>query len=393
MENWKKNIYILWVTQVLSTMSFGFGLPFLPFYIQELGVTDPDQIKLMTGVLSTMPAITMAIMSPIWGILSDRFGRKLMILRAMLAATFVIGGMGLANSVGVLIVLRAAQGLFTGTVTAAMAFAASETPRERMSYSLGLLSSSTFIGFSLGPVIGGYLAESLGYRFSFFAGGAIMFVGFLMVLFFIKEDKSKIEFNKKNNEKKGYRKIFRPLIVGLLIILLLHRVTRSIFSPYLPLFIQEMLHGSDGAAKITGYTNGIVGFATALAGLTISRLGDKVNKFNLIIIMFAISFLIAVGLNFTQTLPQFIILYGLLFFFLGGVEPIVIATTAQNTPTELRGALFGFQGLVGSLGWMISPMMGALISLQYGLKSILWLIPVVILLNSIVIQIIKFRKL
>jgi DHA1 family multidrug resistance protein-like MFS transporter len=393
MISWKRNLYILWFTQILSIMSFGFGLPFMPFYIQELGVVEPDKIKLFTGVLSMAPAVTMAIMAPIWGMLSDRFGRKLMIMRAMIAASFIIGGMGLVGNVWHLVFLRLLQGIFTGTITAATAFVAADAPSERMSYALGFMSSSTFIGFSIGPVIGGYFAETMGYRFSFMVGGILMFVGFLLVLALVKEDKKKVRINSEKQEKNGYKKIFTPLVIGLLFILMFHRITRSVFSPYMPIFIQEMLNTTEGAAKLTGYANGLVGFATATAGLTISRLGDRLNKINLITVLLMIAVVIAYQLHNTTTLIQFILLYGLMFFFLGGVEPIIISTTAQNTPEEYRGSLFGFQALVGSIGWMLSPVMGAWISVQYGVKMILWVIPIAILINLILIRFVKFRKL
>lgn len=393
MENWKRNLYILWFTQILSIMGFGFGLPFMPFYIQELGVVDPDRIKLFTGMLSMAPAITMGIMAPIWGILSDRFGRKLMIMRAMLAATFVIGGMGLAGNVWHLVGLRFAQGLFTGTVTAATTFVASDTPSDRMSFAIGFMSSSTFIGMSIGPVIGGLLAEGLGYRFSFLAGAVIMFIGFLLVLLLVRENRSAMKPGSNEKGRKAYQKIFTPLVVMLLVVLMLHRITRSLFSPYLPLFIQEMLETTTGAARLTGYANGLVSFATASAGLTISRFGDRVNKVNLITVLLGSALVISVLLNYTHTLWSFILLYGLMFFFLGGVEPIVVSTTAQSTPPEHRGSLFGFQGLVGSIGMILSPMMGVFVSVQYGVKSILWVIVAVILINFMVVRAVAYRKL
>lgn len=381
MEKWKRNLYILWTTQIISMISFGLGLPFIPFFIQELGVVDPEEIKLFTGILSTAPAVTMAIMAPVWGALADRYGRKLMILRAMFAAVFVIGSMGFAQSVWFLVAMRGAQGLFTGTITAATAFIAANTPKERLSYALGFMSSSTFIGFSIGPMIGGFFAETYGYRFSFFVGGALMFVGFLLVYFLLEEDKSTIHSHHHKSKVKAKVKLFTPLIVSMLIMLFLHRLTRSIFSPYMPLYIQELLGGTDGAAKMTGIMNGFTGFATAIAGLTISRLGDTHNKMLIIKILLAISFLLSIALTFVNSLWGLIAIFTILFFFLGGIEPIITSTTAVNTAPELRGTLFGYQGLVGSIGWMVSPMIGAYISVSYGLKMILWVIPVCIIVN------------
>ncbi|WP_432403127.1 MFS transporter [Wukongibacter sp. M2B1] len=386
MEQWKVNLYTLWVTQIISLMSFGLGLPFIPFYIQEMGVTDPSQIKLFTGILSTAPAVTMAIMSPIWGRLSDKWGRKLMILRAMLAAVLVIGGMGLVRNVWQLVILRSSQGLFTGTITAATAFVAANTPKERLSYALGFMSSSSFIGFSVGPVIGGICAEYFGYRFSFFAGSGLMLIGFFLVLFMLSEDKSTI--GKQKEELKACDdefKLFTPLILYLLLVLFFHRVTRSVFSPYIPLFVQTSLESTEGAAKLTGVINGVAGLATALAGLTLSRLGDRLNKLKLATTLILISFLISLTLKIANSLYIFIPLYGMMFFFLGGIEPIITSTTAENTPSDRRGELFGFQGLVGSLGWMISPMLGAYVSVNYSTRNILLLIPVFIAINLFVL--------
>lgn len=177
MEQWKSNLYILWIAQIISLTSFGFGLPFMPFYIQDLGVTDPTTLKLYTGLLSAAPAVTMAIMAPVWGLLSDRYGRKIMIQRAMFTAFFIIGLMGMVSQVWQLLILRLMQGFFTGTITASSTFVAANTPNNKLSYALGFLSSSTFIGYSLGPFIGGFVAEYFGYRISFLLGAVLMLLG------------------------------------------------------------------------------------------------------------------------------------------------------------------------------------------------------------------------
>ncbi len=96
----------------------------------------------MVSLANTLPAVGMAISSPIWGALSDRKGRKSMLIRACGCATIIMLLMGLVSSVGPFLVLRLLQGLFTGTITASMAFVSSNTPEEHMSSSLGLLSAS-----------------------------------------------------------------------------------------------------------------------------------------------------------------------------------------------------------------------------------------------------------
>ena len=384
MERWKINLYILWISQVISLTSFGFGLPFIPFFIQELGVTDPDQLNLFTGILSAAPAITMAVMSPIWGILSDRFGQKMMIQRAMFAAVFIIGLMGLSTNVWHLVILRFMQGLFTGTITASSAFVAVNTPNDRLSYALGFLSSSTFVGYSLGPLFGGLVAEHFGYRVSFFVGSVLMLIGFMVVTIFLKGEK-KVQSRKTSviQGSSKYKELFAIGILMLLLMLFFQRVIRTLFSPFLPLYIQELLNTSQGAASITGTLNGVIGAVTAVSAIAISKLSEKYNKIWMIRTLLLIAFVDVLVLNFSRGMWPFMILYTLLFFIIGGIEPLLTSQTAEMTSPDKRGTLFGIQGLVGSLGWMVSPAVGTYFSIKFGIKSIFWILLLFIGLNAI----------
>ncbi len=412
MQRWQINLVVLWMAQVVSLISFGFGLPFIPYYIQELGVTDPVAIKLYTGILSAAPAITMAMMSPIWGILSDRFGQKLMLQRAMIAAFFIIGAMGFAQQIWHLVLLRLFQGLFTGTVTAASAFVAVNTPNRRLSFALGFLSSSTFIGYSLGPLLGGHVAELFGYRTSFWVGAFVMIIAFLMVTFFVKPEKvaeavspdnisanadsvpatsldklSGLEASSQDapaiepSKSKSPGGIITYTIVLMLLLLFFQRVLRTVFAPFIPLYVQEITGTLVGAASTTGNINGFVGFATALSGIGISFLGDKYNKLLLIKLMLIASFFTTIAVNFANNLVSFTIVYTLIFLIIGGVEPLVTAMTAEQTDPGKRGMLFGIQGLVGSLGWMVSPAIGTYISIEFNYSAILWSLVALVILS------------
>jgi MFS transporter, DHA1 family, multidrug resistance protein len=386
MERWKINLYIIWFSQILSMMSFSFGMPFLPFYIQELGIVDPDKIKLYSGMLNAAPAVTMAIMAPIWGMIADKFGRKLMLLRAVFCASLVIGGMGLVSNAEQLIALRLFQGIFTGTVTASTVLVAANTPRERLAFALGFLSSSTFIGQSVGPVIGGFVAEAVGYRVSFFIGSLLMLTDFFLVLFIVKEgNASKAREGKKEKPKASLLSVFAPLTTAMLLVLLLTRIGRSIFNPYLPLFIQELRQGAEGTARVTGMVNGVVGFMTAVSALTLSRLGDKYNKMKLLSILLFAAILASAPLSLVNNLVVFTIAYASLFFIVGGIEPIIMSVTTEHTPKERRGVLFGIQGTVGSIAFAAAPALGGYVSIQYSIRAILILMPVFLMLAVIAV--------
>ena len=415
MEKWKVNLYTLWMAQVIALMSFGFGIPFIPYYIQELGVTNHNSLIFYTGLASTIPAATMMVSAPIWGILADKYGRKLMLQRAMVSAVFIIGGMGFVTSVPQLLVLRALQGIFTGTITASMAFVSANTEDSKMTFALGLMTSSNFIGYTIGPMLGGILSESIGYRTCFIIGGLLMVIAFTLVTILVKEDKStygkslkslaKAENIKRlhevetidedtmmisgahikeiNDKPVAYNRI--KIIVMILIILFLNRVARVIFTPFIPLFVQESINGVAGAAIYTGLINGAIGIAAAIAAVTIARLGDKHNKNKLVLILSIISLPLTILLAMTNSILSFTIFFTLFAFVAGGIEPILTSSASEHTNTKDRGRLFGFLGAVGNGAFMVAPIIGSYISVKYSVTSILFLIPILILIQIVIV--------
>ncbi|MDD4583242.1 MAG: MFS transporter [Eubacteriales bacterium] len=393
MERWKVNLYTLWVTQVFSLMGFGFCIPFVPFFLQDLGVSDPVQLSYYVGLSSTLPAATMAVAAPVWGIASDRYGRKMMIMRAMFFAAVLLALMGLSQSVFQFMVLRALQGIFTGTVTASMSFVSANTPENRISYALGLMTSSNFLGYSIGPFIGGMIAELLGYRICFAIGGGLMTVGFLLVVFLVKEDKNTYGYRiRSEEESKGKRiQVLSPFIIIVLLSLLFQRISRSVFVPFIPLYVQETLGTMVGATTYTGIISGATGFATALAALTITRLGDQHDKVKLAFKLTLLAVPVTVLLIFFRSLLGFSMVFTIYFFLAGGTEPILTSAASERTPPAMRGVLFGLLCTVSSLGAMVAPMIGSSISVGFGLRAILITIPLFTVSQLICLN--KSRKL
>ncbi len=373
--NWKKTLYIVWFVQILSLMSFSFGIPFLPYYIQEMGVSDPDKLRLLTGIISSAPAIGMGIMAPVWGIMSDKFGKKPMLLRALFSSFVILTGLGIVNSVGWVLALRAIQGFLSGTVTAAGALVAAKTPQKNMSFALGILASSTFLGRSIGPAVGGILAEAVGYKLSFILGGVIMLVAFFLILIFIKE--TKITYAEaKTGSKGGFLKIFTMPIILVLIIIFFMRVGRTVASPYLPLYIQEIRGMIEGSSLTTGIITAGASVATALSALVFTRLGDRYDKRKLVALFLGAGSIAVVPFLAAGTLAWFGIFYALMFFMLGGIDPLIMSYSLTLVPENKRGLLFGIRATVGSIAWAIAPLLGSYMSINYSLKAVFYLIPV-----------------
>lgn len=389
--NWKRTLYLVWFIQIFSLMSFSFGLPFLPYYIQELGVTDPDKLRLFTGIVTSAPAIGMGLMAPVWGIVADRFGKKPMLLRAMLSASIILAGLGLVNSVTGVIILRAAQGFLTGTITAAVALVAGETPRERMAYALGFMSSSSFIGRTVGPAVGGILADTLGYKPSFFLGGATMLLCFFLVLFFVKESKKPQKENIGGSIKNILSILTLPVSMVLITIFFL-RIGQSVVRPYMPLYVQQVRGTIEGSAMVTGLISAGASVMAALAAITLTGLGDRYNKKKLSILYLSAAITLSIPLILSNTLWGFGVFYALIFFMLSTVEPMLMSDTLDKVPDSKHGLLFGVRATVGSIAWAISPMIGSAVSIKWSLESVFCLIPIFFVITLVMLILIRKPK-
>lgn len=374
MESWRRNLYTVWTTQIISLMGFGFMHPFIPYFIQDIGITDPDQLRFWTGVIASAPGFLMGIMAPIWGGMADRFGRKMMILRSMIAGAIIVSFMSLAQSVWMVFLLRCLQGFLCGTITASATLVSAGTPEDKQSSALGFLSSSTFIGFATGPLIGGFTAEWLGYRKSFLIGACILAIGAFLVLFLVKElrweetDSNPHRHLPRPMDTSRLRDVLTPSMLMFLGILFCIRFGRTLPIPFIPIFIQDIRGQIDGSAAIMGTLSSGAGVMTAISAIIAGRLGDRFDRVRLISMLLAAGALIAFPIFFIRTLPLFSLFYILAAFSAGGVEPLMQAHISVNTPPEKRGLFFGIQTLVGSMGWFAAPLLGSAISIRLGIE-------------------------
>jgi MFS family permease len=146
-------------------------------------------------------------MAPIWGSLADRYGRRVMLIRATLAGSVIAFLMGLAASPQQLVLLRILQGGLCGTVAAAVTLVSTSTPDENLGTALGVMQTSQFVGQAMGPVIGGVLADAFGYRAVFPISSLLMAISLLLVVFLVRE---KFEAPARSAEHKAPEPTCRP---------------------------------------------------------------------------------------------------------------------------------------------------------------------------------------
>src|SRR5918997_1370060 len=184
---WNVTLYAVWAGQLLALIGFSSRVPFLPFYLGDLGVGDVSGQALWSGAINAAGAASMAITAPIWGLLADRYGRKPMLLRGLFGGAVVVAMMGFANAPWQLLGLRVLEGMLTGTVAAATALIATSAPKRRLGYALGMVQTAVFAGAAAGPLFGGVAYDRIGPRATFVLAGAMLFCGGVTVAFLARE--------------------------------------------------------------------------------------------------------------------------------------------------------------------------------------------------------------
>jgi DHA1 family multidrug resistance protein-like MFS transporter len=362
---WKKTFYALCIAQFIAMLGFSFVMPFLSFYIKHLPVPIPEgpEADKWAGIIMMAGGLPMVVFSPIWGLLADRYGRKPMVLRAMLGGAVVIALMGCAQNITHLLILRILQGMLTGTVGASMALAASVTPKERAGTVLGTLIVSSTSGQYIGPVLGGYSAKFFGYEPTFFLAGGILVLGGLIVQFAVRET-----FTRSVASKTDVRGSFLPLLttgafVVPVVTLCLINFSATAPGPIFPYFVKRISAMSDAeAGALTGLILSIVGPVEASSAWIFGAFGDRWGQKRVLMFCVVWGGIMASLQAYSQTIGQLILIRVLFGFGMAGIFPTASALIRKVAPEQSMGKAFGIVSSVTSLGWSLGPLVGAYFS-------------------------------
>jgi len=369
-SSWQRTLWIVWFAEFVSILGFSIILPILPFYVQEMGVTEPNAVKFWSGLIYSAHAVTMALISPVWGAISDRHGRKLMVERAMFGGVLVMVLMGLARTPLQLVLLRMLQGLLTGTVTAATTLVASIAPRERTGYALGVLQMGIYVGASLGPLTGGLIADTLGFQFAFWTTGGLLLIGGLLVTLLVKEN---FVPPPPTERRRGWTKSLgrllssRPILSAFSVRLVM-RLGNQMLGPILPLFVQSLAAGGL-VATLSGTVQGVSAAAGALGAMLLGRVGDRVGHRQVLLVGALASAILYIPQYFVRSVPLLTLLQGCTGLAMGGILAALSATLAALAPEGEQGAVYGLDASIVSLANGVAPLLGTSLAMAAGLPA------------------------
>ncbi len=375
MQPWRRRTLTICAAQFLTSLGFTIVMPFLPLFMQELASSLPLDITLWIGLVLGAQGFTMMLVSPIWGMVGDRFGRRLMILRATLIGGLVMTSMAFVTSVEQLFVLRLAQGFTTGVVSASSSYISSDVPSGSRGQALGWVSTARLTGFAAGPLVGGIVSDLLGYRASFWLNGGFMIASGLLVLCLLPEQRAA-------NPVKGLRTPFvrlfnlmrRPNVSSLYAFVFLVHLAVTFVTPFASLYVTQ-LNRSLGpfevpVATAAGTVFGFHAVTGALGALTLGPLTDRFGGIRVLLACAVVSALLFVPQGFTTHLWQQVLLYGAVGFAIGGIYPAVGALLAAVSVDGQQGAVFGLENSIRAAARTVAPALSAAVAWQLGLSAV-----------------------
>lgn len=384
MEAWKVNLISVWLGCFFTGLAMSQILPFLPLYVEQLGVSDHQSLSLWSGLVFSGTFLVSAVVSPLWGSLADRKGRKLMLLRASLGMAIVIALQGLATNVWQLFALRALMGLTSGYIPNAMALVASQAPRDKSGWALGTLSTGQISGVIAGPLLGGLMADHLGLRVVFFVTSGLMFVSFLVTLFLIKERRITVKKVDQLSGKAVFRSLPYPaLIVTLFVCTLMIQLANSSISPILTLFIRELSGNVSNIAFVSGMIAAVPGIAALISAPRLGRLGDRIGTARILIAALLFTTGLFAVMAWVNTPLQLGILRFLLGFADGALMPAVQALLLKYSSDQVTGRIFGYNQSFMYLGNVVGPLLGSGISAMMGFRWVFAVTAVLVLFNAL----------
>jgi DHA1 family multidrug resistance protein-like MFS transporter len=364
---WQRTLGVMFVAQLLASVGFSTIFPFLPNYVEYLGVRSGGSLVFWVSAVFSVQAVAMMIAAPFWGAMADRYGRKLMVQRSMFGGAVVILLMAFAGSAEELTLLRLVQGLITGVMSASSSLVASVTPRERLGYAMGLMQTASWAGVSVGPMIGGALEFFFGYRIAFVVTAVLLFVGGVLVLLRVEE-----RFTRAESVPRGFGGVFKSWahvvrVPGVSLAYLLRFIAwlgRTMLVPFLPLFVAAISVRGDLAGIYTGLAIGLASAAGTFSGVVLGRLSDRVGERPVLVYSALATAVFYVPMTFVTEVWQLILLNTLVGLAVGGVLPAISTMLARLTDPSEAGTVYGLDTSIGSASRAVAPLAaGAIVTL------------------------------
>lgn len=373
MVQWKKNLLFVWLSQTCSTAGFASTIPFIPLFIQShFHVTDEETLGLQVSLFNFAGCLSFCIAAPIWGALADRFGRKIMLLRACFISALLFPLLYYSPNIFCLVAVRFLFSLFSGTITAAQTLVATTTPEEHHGMALGILSTAMWSGNILGFMFGSLIMDMFGFFWGFMSTSILLALGGFVGLFVVEDfHPSPLGLKKRKSSWTDMFSGWNAVIWLVMALFVMMGFARRFDDAYLPIMIQRL----DDVSSVVRVT-GLICTAAALGGIVSGAvLGYLCDRWNPLKVAYPVILIAAAG-ALIQASSSHVIPFGVArfvtFFAAGGLEPVFQTMLAANVSPEKRGTLFGVASSLRMFGILLAALLGGGVIWLGGVRAVFY---------------------
>ena len=374
METWKRTVYISLVCVFCTAFGVSQLAPILPLYFHDLGVQTPEAMSLWSGLATGATYIIVCLAAPFWGRVADKKGRKITLIRSSF-------GMALCNILiafqttpeGV-VLIRLVQGLVSGFYSASITLIASESPIERTGWALGLLASANLAGSLIGPLLGGYIADTVGICNDFIIVGTLMGLAGVLATIFIHEN----YVPQPNPEKLSIRKLKEQIpefnsIVALCVASFIYAICIMSLQPVISVYIKGIVPSdTENLAFIAGAVFSAMGIAQLMSSSPLGKLVDKIGPRKVLVISLIYVGILNIPQAYVSDVYQLAIIRFLQGFGLGGMLPALNTYLSSKTPREFTGQVFSYNQSCLFFGYFLGSVGGASLMAWLGFTALFW---------------------
>jgi DHA1 family multidrug resistance protein-like MFS transporter len=353
-ESWRRNQYAVFISVFVSWLGFSFVQPFLPLYIHQLGVTDVGEIALLSGIALGISPLMSGLLAPVWGILADRIGIKIMVQRSLLSFVVLNFVASLVVSPWQLLAVRFGIGLLGGFGPITTSLVTLGAPQKEVAPAIGRLQAIQILATAVGPTLGGLVADTFGIRTSFVVTAVLCGIAFLLMTVLYREDRERLAKRKSTDVLPIRDLLALSGFIPLAFILFITQYVDRGFGPIVPLFIADI----DPTLPVASTAGLVFSAGLFVSAISASQIGGMVNRREVRQIL-----PICAGIGVIGTLP--LIFFGKLWlmvlvqvimgFSAGTIVTLSYAAIAQIVPDTSRSTSFGFMGSAVSLASALGP--------------------------------------
>jgi MFS family permease len=366
---WRRNLIVCVLGSFTTIVAMTLMLPFLPLYVEQLGVAGRAAIAEWSGVAYGASFFAAALVAPLWGRLADRYGRKLMLVRASFGMTIAMSLIGMAGTVQELVALRLFAGLAGGYASGSTILVATQTPRGRSGWALGMLSSGIMAGNLVGPLAGGVLPPLVGIRGAFWMAGGMIFLTFLATTFLLREEKRPVQA-KRAGSRQGWAAIpdkgpvFAMLATGALLM-----IANMSIEPIITLYVAQLVDAGR-VTLVSGFAMAAAALGSIVSASRLGRLGDRIGHVRVITAALAVAAVLLLPQAFVTAGWQLVGLRFLMGLALGGLLPCVTSVIRHHVPAGGVGRILGYATSSQFLGQVLGPLMGGFVGGHVGMRAV-----------------------